>query len=81
MADPPMTIKGNMAFTLLISGTTVAGVRAVATVNKPPRSPMMRLSVDMVPGDSCKSLPSKVPEIDIMCVFCVHFGGKVIIFL
>ena len=62
IAEPPMTMNGNRACTCCISGTTVAGVRAVATVNRPPNSPMMRLSVATVTADSCESSPSKVPS-------------------
>ena len=62
IAEPPMTMKGNLACTSCINGTTVAGVRAVATVNKPPNSPMTRFNVATVTADSSESSPSKVPS-------------------
>ena len=60
--EPPMTMNGSRACTSCINGTTVAGVRAVATVNRPPRSSMMQLSMSIVPRDNNESSPSNVPS-------------------
>ena len=62
MAAPSMTTMGSRSPTLASSGTAVAGVRAVATVNSNPRRAMSAPRICALSALTSECSLSKVPS-------------------